>query len=598
MIYLVTNNRTLFECPEYEIVSPSAALNILYQIPVRESGLRLVGADTETEGLDVYSKKLLTIQLGDYNNQVVWDCLSFPVQMLRDFLEDPTNLTIWWNYLFDGKFLLHQRIFPAKVYDGFLAEKLLWNGYPAGHHSLALKAAGYNYCGVELDKTVRGQIITKGLTPQVVVYGANDVKYEVPIYEAQMKLLEEKDLIRAINFENEFVKCLVYIEYCGVKLDVPRWKRKMAKDQAEATKYKEELDAWVVQYHKDHPKETGRFVKVDLQGDLFSGFDTEPKCIINWASSKQVIPFLELLGFNLETFDKKTKQKKKSVDATIIKAQYHVSPIAKIYTKYKEAQKVVESFGQNYLDAINPITGRIHADFHQLGADTCRMSCGGGDAAVNLQNLPHDPETRACFIADKGNKWISADYQSQESRLIASVANDPAMIELFLNGCGDVHSLTAKMAYPDAIGDCPVEEIKDRFKYYRQEAKGIEFAINYGGDFNTIANNKGIPVKEAKEIYDNYMKGFPGVKRYQDYCRQEVMRRGYILLNPITGHKAFLYDWDELSRVQEKMKDPAFWQYYSEMKREDPQCETVADVRNYMRRKAASEKQSINYRME
>ena len=102
---------------------------------------------------------------------------------------------------------------------------------------------------------------------------------------------------------------------------------------------------------------------------------------------------------------------------------------------------------------------------------------------VNLQNLPADKETRACFIAEEGNLWISADYQGQESRLIASIANDSAMIDLFNNGCGDVHSLTAKMAYPDIIGDCPVEEIKSKFKHWRQEAKGVEFAINKNSIF-------------------------------------------------------------------------------------------------------------------
>lgn len=121
---------------------------------------------------------------------------------------------------------------------------------------------------------------------------------------------------------------------------------------------------------------------------------------------------------------------------------------------------------------------------------------------------------------------------------------------------------------------------------------------NYGGDANTIANNKGIPLKEAQNIYDNFMKGFPGVKRYQDYCRMEVMRRGYILLNPITGHKAFLYDWQELSEIQEEMKNPDFWQYYNEMKKEDPSCYTVEKVRHYMKRKSESEKQSINYRIQ
>ena len=109
---------------------------------------------------------------------------------------------------------------------------------------------------------------------------------------------------------------------------------------------------------------------------------------------------------------------------------------------------------------------------------TLRLSCGGGESGVNIQNLPSDAETRSCFVAEEGNVWISCDYQSQESRLIASIANDKAMIDLFENGCGDVHSLVAKMSYPDIIQDTPVEEIKAKFKHYRQEAKGIEFTIN------------------------------------------------------------------------------------------------------------------------
>lgn len=116
-------------------------------------------------------------------------------------------------------------------------------------------------------------------------------------------------------------------------------------------------------------------------------------------------------------------------------------------------------------------------------------------------------------------KWISCDYSGQESRIIADVTNDPAMIDLFNNGCGDIHSLVAKMSYPEIIGNCPIEEVKYKFKHYRSEAKGVEFAINYGGD-NTIHGNKGIPLVEANKIYNNYMKGFKGMKVYQDRQRK------------------------------------------------------------------------------
>lgn len=120
-------------------------------------------------------------------------------------------------------------------------------------------------------------------------------------------------------------------------------------------------------------------------------------------------------------------------------------------------------------------------------------------------------------------------------------------------------------------------------------------AINYGGNADTISDNKGIPIEEAQNIYDNYMKGFSGIKKYQDFRRKDWFDKGYILLSPITGHKAFIYDYDELCKIKSKFSEPGFWEYYREMKVTAPECDTVQMVRNFFRRKSASEKQSINY---
>ena len=94
------------------------------------------------------------------------------------------------------------------------------------------------------------------------------------------------------------------------------------------------------------------------------------------------------------------------------------------------------------------------------------------------------------------------------------------------------------------------------------------------------------------------MSGFKGIKVYQDFCRKDVMEKGYILLNPLTGHKAYIYDYDDLMRIKKKFSDPEFWSYYREMKKECPSCNTVQEVKRYFKRKSASEKQSINYRIQ
>lgn len=579
MIYLVTKQQSLWTSDRYKVISAEEALELL-------APLSVVELDTETMGLDPYTKELLTVQLGCAEFQVVIDCTSVDIHLFKEYMENPQRMFLGWNIKFDLKFLYHQRIVPLRVYDGYLAEKLLWLGYPAGMHEMSLKAASINYLGVDMDKSVRGKIIQTGLTEDVIVYAAGDVSYLGKIRDKQLIELEKKGLLKAIDFENEFVKCLAYIEYCGAKLDVDKWKIKMATDLNNLEKYEAELNEWV-----EESEYSSKYCSVNIQGDLFNGFDTKPRCHINWASSQQVIPLFEELGLNLKVLDKKTKHYKKSVDIKVVEPQASKSPLIPIYIKYKKAAIIVNTFGQKFLNLINPVTGRIHANFNQLGTDTGRLS----STEPNLQNLPHDAQTRACFVSDKGNRWISADYSGQESYLMASMANDEAMLEELTNGSGDLHSLTAKMVFQQIPRDMPLKDIKKNFKDLRQEAKGYEFCFNYGGQDSTLIRNYGLDAKRAKEIYENYMSGFAGLKRYQDFRRVDVMRKGYILLSPITGHKAYIYDYDELKMQMEKQDDPDFWAYYREMKQENPECDTVQGVRRLARRKAESEKQSINY---
>ena len=646
MIYLVSHNKNLFQTDKYVEATMKQAMSVLLL-------LKLCQLDTETKGLDCHTKALLTIQLGNKDNQVVIDWTTLTPrekQIVKNYLESD-RLFLGWNLMFDLTFLYVQGIYPKHIWDGMIAEQLLYLGYPAQMREKSLKAAAWNYLNINIDKTVRGKIINDGLTTEVVIYAAGDVTYIEDIKEKQDIEIEKQGMKLAVELECEFVKSLAYFKYCGVHLDITKWKAKMTKDQAKLDKAISELNAWVVawdkenphngydiqypelkypKYSADYPAEVKRLIKdgykrfpqedlqtpdgkvdaykkviknqftrIDTQGDLFTGFDTEPKCVINWSSQKQVIPLFELLGINVETFDKKTKQKKKSIEANVLKPQKNDFPIIPIFLEYQEAAKVVSTYGQNWLNAINPKTGRIHADFHSIGTDTARVSSGGGVWKLNMQNLPHDPETRACFTSEEGNAWLSADYQSQESRIIASVSKDEKMIDLFEHGCGDVHSLVAYMSYPNIIPrDTKIEDIKKLYHNWRQKAKSIEFAINYGGDYNTISKNDGIPVEEAKEIYDNFMEGFPGIKRYQDYCRAAVMRDGYILLNPLTGHRAHIYDAEELKETHNKMQEPGFWEYYQNVRKRNPQDEIVQEVRHYMQRKAASEKQSINYRIQ
>ena len=168
------------------------------------------------------------------------------------------------------------------------------------------------------------------------------------------------------------------------------------------------------------------------------------------------------------------------------------------------------------------------------------------------------------------------------------------MIDLFLHGCGDLHSLVAKMVYPDELRDIPVEQVKKLRPDLRKKAKAPEFTFAYGGDANTLIGRDHIPEDEARAIEDNYKKGFPGVAAYQSYQRRIVMQLGYINTCPEVGFRAYIYDFEDLDKVQ-KQFNQEFWAKYRRLKAESPADPLVEEVRHYFKRKSASERQSINY---
>lgn len=665
-IYLVTKQRLLFESETYKIISVEESLRLL-------DPLTIVGLDTETEGFSPFLKKLLMLQLGNRDFQVVIDCTTIDVRQYKDYLESD-RLFIGWNLKFDVKFLFYHGIIPKNLYDGFLAEKMRWLGWPSGMHSLSLKSAGENYLGIELDKTVRGQIIwKKELTDEIIEYAANDVRYLEDIMIKQTEILYARGQKLALEVENKAILPTAYFEFCGVKLSDELWTAKMKKDEEELRKAQDELDKFIVDLynesgvdcqwieedfiffkhsngwydgpHDEHFTPNGeyqiigperkieynnsnagmgsgtgayfdkgyylvrkirrKFPFIEIaQPDLFGFTVAGPKCKVNWNSSKQVIPLLEFFGFDLMTRDKVKGGMKKSVDATVVEGQKDKHPIAKVYLRFKAAQKVTSTYGQNFRDLVNPVTGRIHTSFNQIGTDTHRYSSGGGDdkevipgrkvPLVNLQNLPADAETRACFVAEDGNKWISADYSGEESVILANISKDKAMIDLFLHGCGDLHSLVAKMVYPDELRDIPVEQVKKLRPDLRKKAKAPEFTFAYGGDANTLIGRDHIPEEEARAIEANYKKGFPGVAAYQSHQRKIVMQLGYINTCPEVGFRAHIYDFEDLDEIQ-KQFNQEFWERYRTLKATNPSDPLVEEVRHYFKRKSASERQSINY---
>ena len=569
MIYLVTREQSLFENPEYKNISVEESLQLLKDCKVLQ-------ADSETTGRDARICDILCFQFGNKEKdfQIVIDCTTIDITIYKDILED--TLLIGQNLKFDLQFLYNYGIVPRKVYDTMIVEQLLYLGYPAGIISYSLAAIAKRRLNIDIDKSIRGQIIWRGLDTQVIIYAANDVKWLEDIMWSQVADCKSKDCLKGAKLECDFVPVISYLEWCGIKLDEDKWKAKMVKDKESLILAEDKLNKFVISNQS-----LSKFTIINRQGDLFSGFDTEPRCIINWSSSRQVVEVAKKLGFNTTVQDKKTKEDKDSVLEKHLKGQKGINDeFLKLYFDYQAYAKVVSSFGQSQLNMINPKTGRCHTIYRQLGASSGRMSCGSQqpneDLAklkkinpkdctyCNFQQLPADEATRSSFVSEKDNIFCSCDYSAMESYLGADIYEDIEFQNEFLYGSKDTHSLFAWMVFRkecEELGCTCVADIKKKAPQWRKAVKAVEFAYMFGAAAPTIAQSANCSVEQAQKYIDSLDKGFTGISRFAREGSKFVRKYGYVLINKYTGHKMYWWDHDKWLERQKSFTQE-FWENY------------------------------------
>ena len=593
MIYLVSKQLDLFETDTYE------RLGIRDSLDMMESW-NVIQFDSETSGRDPHLCKMLCAQFGNdkADAQIVVDTTTIDLLKYKNLLE--SKLVIGHNLKFDLQFLYNYGIIPRRVYDTMIVEQFLYLGYPASEKKYGLKDVAYHYLDINIDKTVRGEIIWRGLDESVIRYAAGDVMYLEKIAAKQMQVVKRRNAVAGAKLECDTVPAMAYLEWCGVHLDQDKWKKKMEKDMEALEKAKADLDQWVIKSAGKIPhgqrniykeglfgekvkvyEKLQDFVFINPQGNLWTGFDLTPKVKVNWSSSRQVVKIAQILGFDTKMQDKKTGEDKDSVLEKHLALQKGINDeFLNLYFNYQEAAKVVSSFGQGHLNAVNPKTGRIHTNYKQLGAASGRMSCGSQkpneDLAKykgiapskctypNLQQLPHDEMTRSCFTAMPGNLFISCDYSAQEGRVQGDIYQDKAILKMYREGI-DGHSMYAKIFFKDQLKDIDVHDVKKLRPDLRSKAKSPEFALAYGGGYTTIMQQLKCSEEEAKTIVRNYEEGFKGTAEFARKGSAFVRKNGYILICKQTGHRMYWWDHDVWLERQNSFTRE-FWEEYKKHK--------------------------------
>ena len=525
MIYLIDGNNT-------QLLSPHYQKGTIDDVVEYCSTKLVLGVDTETEGFDFTSKKMIMFQIGDENKQFVIDTRVINIEPLRNILENRDIVKIFHNAKFDYKFIKRwAKIECEGIYDTFLTERVLNCGKDGVNYGL--KDVCKKYLNVELNKEVRNQFI--GLTGQPfrddqIIYGAKDVEYLIGVRNHQLPLIDRFKLNNVVNLENEVVTAFADIEYNGLNLDTEEWKKIEDVNRDNANALENSLDEMV-----RADARVKHFVSKYIQTDMFTPIEDIRDIDIKWSSPKQVLDVFQCIIPKLENVNGKQMYK--------YRFKY---PLIDKYVKYKEAMKLCTSYGDAFFKNLAS-DNKIHTNFHQI-LDTGRVS----SSKPNMQQIPADNIYRNCFTAPDGWSFVSADYSSQELNVIAYGSKDPVWMEALKNN-EDLHSTCAELVYGDqwlnsGEANCLYMSKKQKcncptHKKLRTNVKTINFGLAYGMGPNKLADTLNITVDGAKELIEKYFKAFPAIKGFLDKLGNYGKKYGYIKTFPPYNRKRWFSNW-------------------------------------------------------
>ena len=208
-----------------------------------------------------------------------------------------------------------------------------------------------------------------------------------------------------------------------------------------------------------------------------------------------------------------------STDARVLRGLRGQHAIVPAIEEWRELTKLLNTYLEPLPARLDPVTGRLHTTFNQLVAATGRLSSSN----PNLQNIPVrtelGSEIRSCFVAEEGCRLLVADYSQIELRLMASLSQEPALIDAYHRG-EDVHRVTAA-----AVAGISVEEVT---KKQRERAKATNFGIMYGLSAFGLSEQVDMPVEEARAFIDAYFAKYPHVKAFRERVIAQATQDGYV----------------------------------------------------------------------
>ncbi len=480
--------------------------------------------DTETDSLDARTANLVGISLALEPGRAAYvplqhrsaadgfdfgDAPAGPPQiplrealtLLKPVLEDPATLKIGQNLKFDCLVLMTHGIDLAPIDDTLLLSYALDAGRTAhgmddlserhlGHTCISFKQVIAHAPGAKkADRTFAAVPI-----PQAAEYAAEDADVTLRLWHVlKPRLAAERRTTVYETLERPLVRVIADMEHAGIKVDRAILSRLSGTFQQRIGALEEDVFGLAGErFNLGSPKQLGEllFDRLKLPG----GKKTKSG---QWETRAGL---LDDLAANEELPDDARK---------LINTMLEWRQLSKLRSTYTDALP----------GHIHPDTGRIHTSYSLAATTTGRLA----STDPNLQNIPirtkEGREIRTAFIAEKGNKLISADYSQIELRVLAHMADIPQLRQAFDDGL-DIHAMTASEMFGVPIEGMPAE--------VRRRAKAINFGIIYGISAFGLANQLAIPREEAAAYIKTYFERFPGIKTYMDATKKAAHDNGYV----------------------------------------------------------------------
>ena len=206
-----------------------------------------------------------------------------------------------------------------------------------------------------------------------------------------------------------------------------------------------------------------------------------------------------------------------STGAEVLEALRGEHPVIPGILEYRTLSKLKSTYCDGLVKVIGP-DGRIHSSLNQTETRTGRIS----SSEPNLQNIPVRTELgrelRRCFIAREGWALVDADYSQIELRVLAAMAGERTMLGAFAAG-EDIHTITASQVF-----GLPPEMVTPLM---RRRAKAVNFGIVYGIGAYSLAQDIGVPFREAEDYIQGYFDHYPDIRRFRAEMIRLANKRGY-----------------------------------------------------------------------